>query len=250
MTTVPSNTQVDRLGERLKTGILDEPDITLLDDYRRSFGPAYEGVVDTLRKLGVQPTGRPAKSTPSLMAKMKRETIRLSQVQDIAGCRVLVADLEEQDRLVAVLSRSFPKVSVVDRRTKPTHGYRAVHMIVELYDRAVEIQVRTESQHTWAELSEKLSDLVDASIKYGGGPTHVKDLLLKSSSVLGSVEQSERLFAEAGRTMEKEQETEETRRQVEATREQLTALKASLVAALKATADTWISDTKDSTWSS
>jgi ppGpp synthetase/RelA/SpoT-type nucleotidyltranferase len=116
-----------------------------------------------------------------VIAKMKRETIRLSQVQDISGCRVLVADLEEQDRLVAALSGIFPKITVVDRRTKTTHGYRAVHIIVELFDRAVEIQVRTESQHIWAELSEKLSDLVDASIKYGGGPPHVKERLLNSS---------------------------------------------------------------------
>jgi len=178
---------------------------------------------------------------------MKRETIRLSQVQDIAGCRVLVADLEEQDRLVAALSRTFPKITVVDRRTKPTHGYRAVHIIVELFERAVEIQVRTESQHMWAELSEKLSDLVDASIKYGGGPTDVKDRLLNSSLALGAVEQSERLFAEASRIMEEERETEETRRRVEAAQEQLTDLKAALVAALKAAADTWISDTKDRT---
>ena len=78
MTNVPSNTQVDRLGERLRGGALDEADLTLLDEYRRSFGPAYESVVDALRELGVQPTGRPAKSTPSLVAKMNRETIRLS----------------------------------------------------------------------------------------------------------------------------------------------------------------------------
>ncbi len=87
----------------------------------------------------------------------------------------------------------------------------------------------------WAELSEKLSDLVDASIKYGGGPTDVKDRLLNSSLALGAAEQSERLFAEASRIMEEERETEETRR------------KAALVAALKAAADTWISDTKDRT---
>jgi ppGpp synthetase/RelA/SpoT-type nucleotidyltranferase len=176
---------------------------------------------------------------------MKRETIRLSQVQDIAGCRVLVADLEEQERLVGALTRAFSKVTLVDRREKPTHGYRAVHVIIELLDRSVEVQVRTELQHTWAELSEKLSDLVDASIKYGGGPTHVKDSLLKSSSALGSVEQAERLLAEASRIMDEEQETEETRRQVEAVREQMPSLKAALVAALKAAAETWISDTKD-----
>ena len=242
MTNVPSHTQVDRLGDRLRSGALDEADLTLLDNYRRSFGPAYENVVEALRELGVQPTGRPAKSTPSLVAKMNRETVRLSQVQDIAGCRVVVADLEEQERVMATLGRAFAKVTVVDRRASPTYGYRAVHVIVEVLDRTVEIQVRTMLQHTWAELSEKLSDLVDPAIKYGGGPARVKDLLLRSSSALGLVEEGERLLAEASRVMEEEQETEETRQQLAAAREHLPGLKETLIASLKATADSWISD--------
>jgi ppGpp synthetase/RelA/SpoT-type nucleotidyltranferase len=36
---------------------------------------------------------------------------------------------------------------VIDRREKPSHGYRAVHVIVECGGRMVEIQVRTELQH-------------------------------------------------------------------------------------------------------
>ncbi len=244
MTNVPSNAQVDRLGNRLRSGTVDQADLTLLDDYRRSFGPAYESVVDTLRELGAQPTGRPAKSTPSLLAKMARETIRLSQVQDIAGCRIVVADLEEQERLIATLGRAFAKVTLVDRRESPTYGYRAVHVIVEVLDRTVEIQVRTMLQHTWAELSEKLSDLVDPAIKYGGGPAHVKELLLRSSSALRSVEEAERLFAEASRTMEEEQGTEETRQQLAVVREQLPSLKEGLIASLKATAASWIGDIK------
>jgi len=178
---------------------------------------------------------------------MNRETIRLSQVQDIAGYRVVVADLEEQERVMATLVRAFAKVTVVDRRASPTYGYRAVHVIVEVLDRTVEIQVRTMLQHTWAELSEKLSDLVDPAIKYGGGPAHVKDLLLRSSSALGSVEEAERLLAEASRIMEEEQETEETRQQLAAVREHLPSLKATLIASLKATADSWISDIRKGT---
>ena len=244
MTNALSNAQVDQLGDRLRRPPLDEADLTLLDEYRRSFGPAYEEVVSTLRKLGQQPTGRPAKTTFSLVAKMKRETIRLSQVQDIAGCRVVVANLEEQEQAATALQRAFPKVTVVDRRTRPTHGYRAVHVIVEVLDRAVEIQVRTMLQHTWAELSEKLSDLVDPAIKYGGGPVNIRDRLLRTSSAMGLVEEAERHLAEAGRVMEEEQETEENRQQVAAAQEQMPRLKEALAKALKETVDTWIHDTK------
>lgn len=38
----------------------------------------------------------------------------------------------------------------------------------------VEIQVRTELQQQWAEMSEKVSDLLGLEVKYGGGPSAVR----------------------------------------------------------------------------
>lgn len=62
---------------------------------------------------------------------------------------------------------------VNDRRVKPSHGYRAVHVIVTIDNRAVEVQVRTALQHAWAETCEKASDITGAGIKYGmGTPVH------------------------------------------------------------------------------
>ncbi|HMF51839.1 MAG TPA: hypothetical protein VK603_24495, partial [Candidatus Saccharimonadales bacterium] len=81
-----SNAQVDRLGERLKHGPPTENDLVTLDEFRTSFGPAYETVVQRIRELKLEPTGRPAKSTTSVVDKLRRETIRLTQIQDIAGC--------------------------------------------------------------------------------------------------------------------------------------------------------------------
>src|SRR3972149_1191372 len=97
-----SKSQIDRLGDRLRTGSLSESDLRALDEYRRSFRPAYDTVVETVRdRLGLEPTGRPGKSTGSLREKLQRESIRLVQVQDVAGCRVVVSDILEQDRAVA-----------------------------------------------------------------------------------------------------------------------------------------------------
>jgi hypothetical protein len=62
-----SKTQIDRLGNRLKSGNITEEDLRLLDQYRRSFADAYEMVVGLIRdKLRLEPTGRPAKSTTSI----------------------------------------------------------------------------------------------------------------------------------------------------------------------------------------
>src|SRR5881227_1661642 len=132
MTKEVSKTQVDRLGDRLKGGNITEEDLRLLDQYRRSFTESYETVVGMIRdKLRLEPTGRPAKSTTSIADKLKRESIRLTQIQDIAGCRIIVADIAEQESVVHSLTDLFPQAAVIDRREKPSHGYRAVHVVVK-----------------------------------------------------------------------------------------------------------------------
>ena len=60
-----SKTQLDRLGDRLRKDDISEADLRLLDQFRRSFSDAYETVVGRIRcELVLEPTGRPAKSTP------------------------------------------------------------------------------------------------------------------------------------------------------------------------------------------
>jgi len=202
-----SKTQIDRLGDRLKGGPHTESDLRLLDDYRRSFGEAYEAVVRTIRQRGEFPTGRLAKSTFSIVEKLRRESIRLSQMQDIAGCRVVVADIAEQEQFVACLGTVFPGASVIDRRDKPSHGYRAIHIIAEISGKPVEIQVRTALQHMWAEVSEKSSDVLDPAIKYGGGSHEWRSLLTRASKLVAAYEQIENGYSEAVGAHEKSKRT-------------------------------------------
>lgn len=187
-----SKTQIDRLGDRLKGGPHTESDLRLLDDYRRSFGEAYEAVVQTIRQRGEFPTGRLAKSTLSIVEKLRRESLRLSQMQDIAGCRVVVGNIVEQEQFVASLITDFPKASVIDRRNNPSYGYRAVHIIAEISGKPIEIQVRTSLQHLWAEVSEKSSDVLDPTIKYGGGSESWRNFLTKSSVSVALYEEFEK----------------------------------------------------------
>ena len=196
MATELTRTQVDRLGDRLRKGHITEADLRLLDQYRRSFSEAYEGVVEAIRKeLGLEPTGRPAKSTTSISDKLRRESIRLSQIQDIAGCRLIVADIAAQESVVQSLSSLFEQTTISDRRQKPSHGYRAVHVIVNSHGKLIEIQVRTALQELWAELSEKCSDVIDPAIKYGGGSERMKELLSRTSILVGGHELNELEFA-------------------------------------------------------
>ena len=187
-----TKTQVDRLGDRLRKGDISKEDQRLLDSYRRSFSDAY-GVV--FRRIGIQlglePTGRPQKTATSIREKLRRQSIRLSQIQDIAGCRIVVPDLLTQDEAVERLKTLFEKIDVDDRREQPSHGYRAVHVIVENSGKLIEVQVRTSLQHLWAEVSEKLSGVVDASIKYGSGDQDILIILNTMSQKIREQELAE-----------------------------------------------------------
>lgn len=183
--TIPTNSQIDKLGERLKNGSPSEADLTLLATYRNGFALPAKAVFDVVCEVsGLQPTIRSEKTTLSVVAKLKREGIRLSQMQDISGCRVTVESLAAQDVLVALLLESFRDAKLYDRCAKPTHGYRAKHVVVRHLGKWIEIQVRTTAQHGWALLSENAADLFHQDLKYGvGNEAILEDLRAISKSL-------------------------------------------------------------------
>lgn len=188
----PSTNQIDQLGARLRADDYTEDDLRILDRFRRSYAAAYEQTVNAIRQTAcLAPTGRPAKSTNAIRDKLHRSSMRLSQMQDIAGCRLIVEDRRQQDELVTRLTELFPGSTVVDRRIKSSNGYRAVHVIARIGEIPVEVQVRTEPQHAWAEYAEKLADTIDPALKYGGGPEGPRAILNALSNVAHFVEQIE-----------------------------------------------------------
>jgi putative GTP pyrophosphokinase len=191
-----SNSRADRLGEHLKSAVLTPAEIVEINDFRQSFAAAYAYVMAQLEPLETNVVGRPSKSTSSITAKLNRESVRLSQMQDIAGCRMVMPDALRQEEVFGRLSQLFPGSHVIDRRARPSHGYRAIHLVVHHNDRVVEVQIRTELQHLWAEFSEKLADRLGAEIKYGGGPELVRELLAKLSDLVEAFEVNQKTIAE------------------------------------------------------
>lgn len=185
---IESKTQIDLLGDRLRKGVHQEADLRQLDAFRRSFAEAYDTVVALIyAELGTEPSGR-LKTKASIIEKLRRESIRLSQMQDVAGCRLVVLDGAAQDEATAKLRAAMPNAEVIDRRANPSHGYRAVHVIATIADRHVEIQIRTELQDLWAEISEKLADSFGPDLKYGRGDAVVQDWLLRMSRRVEHIE--------------------------------------------------------------
>jgi putative GTP pyrophosphokinase len=170
-----SNNQIDKLGERLKAGSPSDEDLDMLSAYRNSFAEPANTVANAVRELsGIKVAVRSLKTTLSIVAKLRRDGVKqLSAMQDIGGCRVTVDNLTMQDELVEKLMIAFSDAKLYDRVAKPSHGYRAKHLVVKLAGKRIEIQVRTVMQNNWALLSESLADQWGQNIKYGEGSQHV-----------------------------------------------------------------------------
>lgn len=185
-----SRRQLDRLGERLRaTPSLD--DGALLVAYRESFFETLLAVNFDLGRLGVgESDGGRLKRPESIVAKLERDSrIRLSRMQDIAGCRLVAKDKAEQDAIYARLQTDFDLYRAYDIRENPHSGYRAVHIVVRRGDKFVEVQVRTESQREWARLSEQAASK-DIAVKYGGGEPAIRQALDELSAVYWACDQS------------------------------------------------------------
>jgi len=190
-----SNSSVTRLGEQLKNGNDDANTLTELEAYRSEFVPAYNHVVRILKdKLLLSVTGR-FKSTISIIEKLRRSSSRLAQIQDIAGCRVVATTTMEQREIADSLRQWFPDIKFIDRTTRPSNGYRAIHALVRHDGRVVEIQIRTLIQNFWASISEKVADLHGQEVKYGGGPPELQRHLIDLSEAFRVAEDRNEQYA-------------------------------------------------------
>ena len=178
-----SRSQIDRLGERLRLGDPSRDDIEQYIQYRDDHEPALAAVMRVVRSATADPLSARLKTPDAVIAKLKRQSSRLSQIQDIAGCRVMVPDRIEQDTIATKIAKLFfANARFSDTRDAPHVGYRAVHAVVRAPDgHSVEIQLRTELEDVWAQLSEKFADAIGSEVKYGGGPDWVRELLASLS---------------------------------------------------------------------
>lgn len=178
---------IDELGQRLAAAGLNDLDEADYQAFRTGFAGALSEVTQALTEcadtaLAGRRTevGSRIKAIDSVVAKLRRKETQLSTMQDIAGCRLTVPTLADLQVAVRWLRGRL----TVEREKDYTHrgqkgGYRAVHLIVSTSsERYAEIQIRTEVQHAWANLSEQLAYSIDRLIKAGGGPPDVRRRLL------------------------------------------------------------------------
>jgi ppGpp synthetase/RelA/SpoT-type nucleotidyltranferase len=127
----------------------------------------------------------------------------LSSIHDLAWMRVVVtggraAQDQMAERIQDVFMDGVRAPRIIDRRLKPVQGYRAVHVIVYPDGYPIEVQVRTEWQHMWAEWFERFADQYGRGIRYGEPPIRggegageIVEMMIRMADQIAQAEESE-----------------------------------------------------------
>ena len=161
---------VRRLAEEMKPG-----DLVLLrtaSDTVVAVGLTRRGIVaQRLKRFG------------SVMRKLLREPqMKLSQMQDLGGCRAIVQSVEQVRDLEGryLAEREGQEMRCYDYISTPkADGYRGIHMVgryaakgdaQEVWNgQRIEIQLRSGPQHAFATAVETVTTFLNSPLKFGGG---------------------------------------------------------------------------------
>jgi hypothetical protein len=118
------------------------------------------------------------KRLSSIAAKLERfPTMQLSQMQDIGGCRAIVASIADVNKLISKHKESDIRHKLVKEtdyiKAPKQSGYRSIHLVYRYYsDKShiynglqIEMQFRSALQHAWATAVETVGTLVSQSLK-------------------------------------------------------------------------------------
>lgn len=136
------------------------------------------------------------KRKPQIVRKLRRLSVRLTQLQDIGGCRIIVENNEDVDLLVNFIKKkvdvsgSFAVRRITDYREKgrDESGYRSTHLILERESRSLELQVRSRIQHYWAESIERTSIIYGQHLKELEGDPNVIEYFKRLSDIFYEIE--------------------------------------------------------------
>ena len=145
------------------------------------------------------------KKMQSIKRKLKYNDLlsnKLSHMQDIGGCRVILPNKDNVFTLKKVLEESRWKQKLIrtnDYITSPKKtGYRGIHLIYEYNSKNnfsyngmnVEIQLRTKLQHIWATAVETIDTFIGSELKSNKGKDEWKRFFALMSSLFALEENS------------------------------------------------------------
>jgi len=214
MTPLVSNSRADRAGEAFRAwaagsraqreALLHEvvEEVSIIRQYRAMHAYPLNKVTSGVRTMLETQLGdrapRPAqrfKRVDRILSKLVRfPHMRLSQIEDIGGCRAVLETLDDVHAAATRIRHRWTYARVQDHISDPKpDGYRALHIIERRDDRLIEVQLRTFRQHRWAELVEFWSGSTEYALKDGQGPDDLKMYFAMAAERLAREDRSEPL---------------------------------------------------------
>jgi len=143
------------------------------------------------------------KRKPQIIRKLSRLSVRLTQLQDVGGCRIIVEKNSDVDRLLSFIkecvekqsSLSIEKVTDYRERGRDITGYRALHVLLSRCGSSIELQIRSRIQHYWAESIERTSVVYGYSLKESEGDPAVIKYFQRLSDAFFELESGREPFA-------------------------------------------------------
>lgn len=173
----------------------------IFDEYRKShLQPLSEFTIELqqwLRAYGIKYyIAQRLKRKPQIIRKLNRLSVRLTQLQDIGGCRIIVEENSDVDSLHSYIlekvsaEKNFKIVRTTDYREKgrDDSGYRALHLILIKGGSCLELQIRSKIQHYWAESIERTSVIYGYHLKEQEGDKRVILYFKKLSDIFWEIE--------------------------------------------------------------
>lgn len=213
--TIPKykKSQVDKSGEILKkenpSSEEKENALTILNNWRSAHSFPMNTFQTRLRRLSKKIDSdalvvQRLKRVPSIIRKLRRrqtETMNLSQMQDIGGCRTVLKNVQMVKELTEIYKKSrglkHKRVNEKDYIKNPkADGYRSVHLMYKYksdkkstYDGLlIEIQIRSKIQHAWATAVETVDLFTKQAIKSNEGREDWMDFFRLLGSAFAKIE--------------------------------------------------------------
>jgi uncharacterized UPF0146 family protein len=184
-----SRTEVNKAGNIIidpsATEIQREWALTVINNWRTSHNFPLNTFQIRLRDVArkINPDSLVAQRIKRLASiKLKLELqpeMKMSQMQDLGGCRAIMKDVQELDELVDIYKHKSRGIKHTlhkeqDYVANPkSSGYRGIHLVYkygsdkssDFKDMRIEIQMRTLMQHAWATAVETVGTFINMPLK-------------------------------------------------------------------------------------
>jgi ppGpp synthetase/RelA/SpoT-type nucleotidyltranferase len=201
-----TRTKIDKAGERLSKETWKTEDQCfeselILDEYRKLYIQPLTEITIKLQSWLIDFSeefyiAQRIKRKPQILRKLKRFSIRLSQLQDIGGIRIIFENNKHIDRFIDFMKNKISRGHYfsIERETdyrekgRDDSGYRAMHLILMRKEVKIELQLRSRIQHNWAERIERTSVIYGYYLKELEGAKEVLDYFKSLSNVFYEIE--------------------------------------------------------------